>query len=225
MDIPGCPDWLERKKRRKRTLCKKRGGWRLETGESWGWRKLTIDLQPYKQKAHTQQNSKEEGEEQKNISQINTPISETCSIHSRSIPLSLKHVSYTADHYPYLWNVFHIQQTCKIRCYQGKFELNISKIPAYVRGWKTYIKVWISGRNPHPHSLLCHRHGRLARLSLDSFFISLSPTLYSHLLILSFLLSYLFTPHLSYLTHITSCSFSHIPYLFTKCAGYCYDII
>ena len=39
----------------------------------------------------------------------------------------------------------------------------------------------------------CHRHGRLARLSLDSFFILLSPTLHSHSLILSSTLSYLFT--------------------------------
>ena len=39
----------------------------------------------------------------------------------------------------------------------------------------------------------CHRHGRLARLSLDSFFILLSPTLHLPSLILSFSLPYLFT--------------------------------
>ena len=40
---------------------------------------------------------------------------------------------------------------------------------------------------------VCHRHGRLTQLSLNSFFILLSPTLRYHLLILSFSLSYLFT--------------------------------
>ena len=47
----------------------------------------------------------------------------------------------------------------------------------------------------------CHRHSRLTRLLLDSFFILLSPTLHIHSLILSFLLSYLFMWHSSYLTH------------------------
>ena len=44
-----------------------------------------------------------------------------------------------------------------------------------------------------PVTYICHRHGCLARLSLDSLFISLSPTLHPHSLILSFFLSYLFT--------------------------------
>ena len=53
----------------------------------------------------------------------------------------------------------------------------------------------------------------------------LSPTLHPYSLILSFSLSYLFTRHLSYLTHISSCSFSHVPYLSFKYAGYRYDVI
>ena len=44
---------------------------------------------------------------------------------------------------------------------------------------------WDHDRNIHQ---TCHRHGHLARLSLDSLFILLSPTLHPHSLILSFLL-------------------------------------
>ena len=38
---------------------------------------------------------------------INTPIPGTRFMHSRSVPLSLKHVSSTADQHPYLWNASH----------------------------------------------------------------------------------------------------------------------
>ena len=68
----------------------------------------------------------------------------------------------------------------------------------------------------------CHRHGRLAQLSLNSSFISLSPTLHTHSLILSLFLSYLFT-RLYLILLIISQSLSHIPYLSFKCAGLFYD--
>ena len=72
-------------------------------GERMGIEESTLDRCLYKGKPTI---SLGKGEEQrtheKEKPQINTPISETCFIHSQSIPLSLKHVSYTAHQYPYL---------------------------------------------------------------------------------------------------------------------------
>ena len=70
------------------------------------------------------------------------------------------------------------------------------------------------------HGGYCHCHGRLARLSLDSFFISAKSNSSSTLVDLI----YLCDP-LSYLTHISSRSLSHDLYLSSKDAGYYYDTI
>ena len=83
----------------------------------------------------------------------------------------------------------------------------------------------------HPHitiSRQCHCHSCLCDYRLTLSLFLLSPTLLPHSLILSLLLI-LSIPRdlyliLSYLTHISSQSLSHVLYLFSKCAGYYDDI-
>ena len=84
---------------------------------------------------------KEQRETKERTPKINTPISETHFIHSQpNTPIS--ETRFMHSHY------------INIDATKRKTNLSISRTPAYVRGWKAYIKDLDFERNPHPHSLL-----------------------------------------------------------------------